>query len=104
MSWFSHPYLLIGLYGAPSLAAALFIFLKVSEAQQKALKSNFLVERVQFEGAKLNLTLLVLLSYMFGIRSNILLLLWLGSAVFGRWIVDKIYRDGDIGKHIFPVV
>lgn len=62
------------------------------------MKSNFLVERVQFEGAKLNITLLVILSYMFGIRSNMLLLLWLGSAIFGRWIMDKVYKERDPGK------
>lgn len=101
MSWFSHPYLLIGLYGAPSLATALFISLKMSEAQQRALKSNFVVERVQFEGAKLNITLLVILSYMFGIRSNILLLLWLGAAIFGRWVMDKLYRNKEQGNSIF---
>lgn len=92
MSWYSRPHVLIGLYGMPALAVALFVFLQVSAAQERALKSSFLMERVQFEGAKLNLTLIVLLTYMYGIRANVLLLLWLSSAIFGRWFLDKVYQ------------
>ena len=88
----------MGLYGLPSLGMALFIFLQVSAAQERALKSSFLMERVQFEGAKLNLTLIVLLTYMYGIRSNVLLLLWLASAIFGRWFLDKLYQRKSIGN------
>lgn len=98
MSWYSLPHVLMGLYGLPSLGMALFIFLQVSAAQERALKSSFLMERVQFEGAKLNLTLIVLLTYMYGIRSNVLLLLWLASAIFGRWFLDKLYQRKSIGN------
>jgi hypothetical protein len=98
MSWYSLPHVLMGLYGLPSLGMALFVFLQVSAAQERALKSSFLMERVQFEGAKLNLTLIVLLTYMYGIRSNVLLLLWLTSAIFGRWFLDKIYQRKRIGN------
>ena len=97
MSWYSRPYLLLGLYGLPALAIALFIILRVSAVQEKTLKSSFLIERVQFEGVKLNLTLLVILTYMFGIRSNVLLLLWLSSAIIGRSLLDKLYRQKHIG-------
>lgn len=99
MSWYSRPYVLMGLYGMPALAMALFVFLQVSAAQERALKSSFLMERVQFEGAKLNLTLIVLLLYMYGIRANVLLLLWLSSAIFGRWFLDKLYQRKTIGKN-----
>lgn len=98
MSWFSRPSLLMALYGMPGLATALFIFLQVSAAQERALKSSYVVERVQFEGAKLNLTLIVLLTYMYGIRSNVLFLLWLSSAIFGRALLDKIYQRKSIGN------
>ena len=98
MSWYSRPYVLVGLYGFPGIAIALFIFLQVSAAQERALKSSFLVERTQFEGAKLNLTLIVLLTYMYGIRSNVLLLLWLSSAISGRWLLDKLYQRKAIGN------
>lgn len=100
MSWYSRPYVLMGLYGFPGIAMALFIFLQVSAAQERALKSTFLVERVQFEGAKLNLTLIVLLTYMYGIRSNVLLLLWLFSAIFGRWLLDRFYQRRTVGNYI----
>lgn len=100
MSWFSRPSLLVALYGMPGLAVALFIFVQVSAAQERALMSSFVVERVQFEGAKLNLTLIVLLTYMYGIRSNVLLLLWLTSAIFGRWIMDRMYQHKKQGKII----
>lgn len=99
MSWYSRPHVLIGLYGMPALAVALFVFLQVSAAQERALKSSFLMERVQFEGAKLNLTLIVLLTYMYGIRANVLLLLWLSSAIFGRWFLDKVYQRKTIGNN-----
>lgn len=97
MSWFSRPSILMALYGMPALAVALFIFLQVANAQERALKSSFLVERVQFEGAKLNLALIVLLTYMYGIRSNVIFLLWLTSSMFGRWLLDKIYQQKSIG-------
>lgn len=97
MSWYARPYLSIGLYGLPALAVSLFIVLRVSDGQHKALKSTQLVERVQFEGAKLNLTLMVLLTYMYGIRSNVLMLPWLGSAILGRWLLDRLYRSRGLG-------
>lgn len=101
MSWFSRPSLiLMGLYGLPALSAVLFIALQVSDAQQRVLKSTLLVERVQFEGVKLNLTIIVLLSYMYGLRSNVLLLPWLSSAILGRWIIDYLYRRKQIGMFL----
>lgn len=101
MSWFSRPSLiLMGLYGLPALSAVLFIALQVSDAQQRVLKSTLLVERVQFEGVKLNLTIIVLLSYMYGLRSNVLLLPWLSSAILGRWIIDYLYRRKQIGMSL----
>jgi len=98
MSWFSRPYLLIGIYSMPAMFTALFILLKVSSIQQKVLMSSYLLERVQFEGVKLNITLIVLLTYMFGIRSNSLLHLWLASAILGRWVLDRLYpqRNKDL--------
>jgi len=98
MTWFSRPYLLIGIYAMPALSAALFVFLKVSAVQQKILMSSYLLERVQFEGVKLNMTVIILLSYMFGIRSNSLLHLWLASAILGRWMLDRLYprRNKDV--------
>lgn len=104
MSWYSRPYLLLGIYGLPALAIALFIFLRVSAAQEKTLKSSILVERVQFEGVKLNLTLLVILTYMFGIRSNVLLLLWLSAAIIGRSLLDRIYLQKHLGKAFLILV
>lgn len=103
MSWFSHPTLLMALYGMPALAVALFIFLQVSNAQERALKSSFLVERVQYEGVKLNLTLITLLTYMYGIRSNVIFHLWLSSSIFGRWLLDKIYQRKRIGFECFII-
>lgn len=91
MSWFSRQYLLIGIYAMPATFTSLFILLKVSSIQQKVLMSSYLLERVQFEGVKLNITVIVLLTYMFGIRSNSLLHLWLASAIFGRWLLDQLY-------------
>ncbi len=101
MSWFSRPSLiLMSIYGLPALSAVLFIALQVSDAQQRVLKSTLLVERVQFEGVKLNLTIIVLLSYMYGLRSNVLLLPWLSSAILGRWIIDYLYRRKQIGMSL----
>ena len=98
MSWYSRPYLLLGLYGLPALATAFFIGVQVSDAQQRTLKSTFLAERVQFEGVKLNLTLILVLTYMYGLRSNVMLMPWIASAILGRWILDKLYQGKRMGK------
>ena len=98
MSWYSRTWLLFGLYGTPALSVALFISLTVSAMQQKSLNSTILVERIQFEGVKLNLTLAVTLCYMFGLRSNVMLLMWLAFAIGGRWLLDKVYRHKSLGE------
>jgi hypothetical protein len=98
MSWYSRTWLLFGLYGTPALSVALFISLMVSAMQQKSLNSTILVERIQFEGVKLNLTLAVTLCYMFGLRSNVMLLMWLAFAIGGRYFLDKVYRHKSMGE------
>ena len=103
MSWFSRPWLLFALYGLPALTVALFLSLWVSVSQKKHLGCPLLVERVQFEATKLNLALIVLLTYMFGIKSNVILLIWLLCAIAGRWFLDRVYRHKAIGNCLIDI-
>ncbi|KAG8179333.1 hypothetical protein JTE90_011597 [Oedothorax gibbosus] len=95
MSWYGSPYLIVGLYGCPTLAVIFSVHLKAA-LHVKNLREKWLQEDVYFDAARLIWILLLIIMELFKLNSSFICCAWLLFPCLVRGILGNLYDSSGL--------